>query len=99
MKNHLWALREETKCWKVFNALKLQCFSIIRDLFSNAYKILWSSLFKRVFLSAYNLGQNICRLFQFLTQSVFTTSKAELDYYQHRVNVRVASRVAERFKS
>ena len=40
MKNHLWALREETKCWKVFNALKLQCFSIIRDLFSNAYKIL-----------------------------------------------------------
>ena len=40
MKNHLWAQREETKCWKVFNTLKLQCFSIIRDLFSNAYKIL-----------------------------------------------------------
>ena len=46
----------------------------------------------------YNLGQNICRLFHFLAQFVFPTSKTELDYYHHRVNARVPSRVAERLK-
>ena len=44
-------------------------------------------------------GQNICRLSHFLAQFVFITSETELDYYHHRVNVRVASRVAERLKS
>ena len=44
-------------------------------------------------------GQNICRLSHFLAQFVFSTSETELDYYHHRVNVRVASRVAERLKS
>ena len=43
--------------------------------------------------------QNICRLFQFLTQFVFTTSETELDYYNQKVNVRVASRVAEQRKT
>ena len=37
----------------------------------------------------YNLGQNICRLFHFLAQFVFTTSETELNYYHHRVNVQV----------
>ena len=50
-------------------------------------------IFKNFF---YNLGQNIFRLFHFLTQFVFTTRKTELDYYHHRANVRVASRVTER---
>ena len=45
-----------------------------------------------------NLGQNICRLFNFLAQFVFTTSETEVDYYHQKVNVRFASRVAERLK-
>ena len=45
-----------------------------------------------------NLGQSICKLFHFLAQFFFTTSEAELDYYQPKVNVRVVSRVAERLK-
>ena len=47
----------------------------------------------------HNLGQNICRLFHILAQFILTTNETELDYYHHRVNVRVASRVAERLKS
>ena len=46
----------------------------------------------------YNLGQNICRLFPFLAEFVLSTSETELDYYQQKVNVRVASRMAEQFK-
>ena len=42
----------------------------------------------------YDLGQNICRLFNFLAQFVFTTSETGLDYYDHKVNVMVASQVA-----
>ena len=46
----------------------------------------------------HNLAQNICRLFHFLAQFLFTTSKAELDYYHQKINVRVTSQVAERFR-
>ena len=46
----------------------------------------------------YNLGQNIYGLFYFLSQLVFTTSETKLAYYHQKVNVRVASRVAERLK-
>ena len=35
----------------------------------------------------------------FLAQFLFTTSEIEIDYYHHRVIVRVATRVAERFKT
>ena len=45
-----------------------------------------------------NLGQNICRL-HFLAQFVLITSETELNYYHQKVNVRVASRVAERLKT
>ena len=41
----------------------------------------------------YNLGQNICRLFLFLAQFVFTTSETELYYYHQKVNVGVAERL------
>ena len=37
-----------------------------------------------------NLEQNICRLFYFLTQFVFTTIETELNYYHQKLNVRVA---------
>ena len=47
----------------------------------------------------YNLGQNICGLFDFLAQLVFTTSETKLDYLHQKVNVRVASRVAVRLKT
>ena len=38
-------------------------------------------------------------LFHFLAQFLFTKSEMELDYYHHRVNVRVAEQVAERLKT
>ena len=47
----------------------------------------------------YNLGQNICRLFHFLAQLLFTTSETELDYYHHKANVWLVSRVVERLKT
>ena len=44
--------------------------------------------------------ENICRLFDvLLAQFLFTTSEMVLDYYQQKVNVWVASRVAEQFKT
>ena len=44
----------------------------------------------------YNLGQNICLLFHFLAQFLFTTSETELDYYHQKVNVLgVISRIVE----
>ena len=49
-------------------------------------------------LTIYNLGQNICRLFHFLARFLFTTSDTELDYYQNKTSVRVASGVPERLK-
>ena len=45
-----------------------------------------------------NLLQNICRLFHFLAQFFFT-SETELDYDHHKLNVRVASKVAESIKT
>ena len=45
-----------------------------------------------------NLLQNICRLFDFLAKFSFT-SQTELDYDHHKLNVRVASQVAERIKN
>ena len=46
-----------------------------------------------------NLAQNICRLFHFLAQFLFTASETKLDYYRQRENVEVASRVAEYLKT
>ena len=49
--------------------------------------------------NTYNLKQNIQRLFHFLAQFVFTTNETEVDYYHQKVNVRVASRIAEQVKT
>ena len=46
-----------------------------------------------------NLEQNICRLFHVLAQFLLTASETELDYYHQEMNIRVASRVTERFKT
>ena len=53
--------------------------------------------FSRIFkvVCSGNLGQNICRIFHFLAQFSFTASESALDYYQHKVKVRFALRVAE----
>ena len=50
-------------------------------------------------IQIHNLGQNICRFFHFLTQFLFTTGKARLDYYHEKVNVQAAKRIAERLKT
>ena len=42
------------------------------------------------------LGQNICRIFHILAQSLFTISETGLDYYHQKMNVRVPKRVAKR---
>ena len=47
----------------------------------------------------YNLGKNICGIFYFLTKFSFTTNKTEIDYYHQRVNIPIASQVAERLKT
>ena len=41
---------------------------------------------------------NLCRLFHFLAQFLFTTSDTELDYYHKKNSVGVASRVSEQLK-
>ena len=46
-----------------------------------------------------NLGRNICRRSHFFAQFLFTTSETELNYCHQKVNVRVASQVAERLKT
>ena len=46
-----------------------------------------------------NLRQNICRHFNILAKFLFTTSETKLDYYHQKVNVQIASRVAERRKT
>ena len=48
---------------------------------------------KRKFLD--NYWQNICRLFHDNALFPVTTRKLELDYYQQKVNVKVASRLTE----
>ena len=48
---------------------------------------------------AWNLGQNILRLFHFLVQFFFTTSETEIDYYYQKVHVQVALRVVKRLKT
>ena len=47
----------------------------------------------------YNLGHNILELCNFLVQIRLTTSKAKRDMYCSRLDIRVASRVAERLKT
>ena len=46
----------------------------------------------------YNLGHNILELYSVLIQTRFTTSKTKLDIQYSKLDIRVASRVAERLK-
>ena len=66
------------------------------------YYLHWATVLyhaKFVFLSYYNLAQNICRRFDSLAQILSTESETELNYYHEKVSVRVATRVAERLKT
>ena len=48
----------------------------------------------------YNHLKNICRLFHILPQqSSLNITERELDYYHQKVNIQVASRVAEQLKT
>ena len=51
----------------------------------------WTKKLKGKFTE--NHGQNICRLFHFLEQIVYTTSETELGYYHQEKTVQVASGV------
>lgn len=44
----------------------------------------------------HNLRQNVCRLFYGEAEHLFPKSEKKLDYYHQKMNVRVASLVAER---
>ena len=44
-----------------------------------------------------SLGQNTSRFLYFLAQFLFTTSETGLDFYDRKVNVRIALRVSEQF--
>ena len=52
----------------------------------------------KIFLRFCNLGQNISRLFHVLALFLFTTSEMALDYYNKKVNARVALRFTEQQK-
>ena len=54
---------------------------------------------KNHFLNIYNLGHNILELYNVLVQIRLTTSKTKRDIYYSKHSTRVASRVAERFKT
>ena len=69
----------------------LSCLSDMADKKRNIANSFWNT--------SYNLEQNTCRLFHFLVQFVFTTSETELDYYHQKVNIPVASQVAEQLKT
>ena len=53
------------------------------------FKCMFEQKLKRKFTE--NHGQNICRLFHFLAQTLYTTSEIELGYYHQEKNVQVAS--------
>ena len=83
------------------NVSELLCFTktlydIYQINFTKKLKVMLSWI---QFLVSHKLGQNICRLFHFLGQVSFTISETELDYYQQKVNVQIASRVVERLKN
>ena len=85
---YLFTVHRFTKFFKI-NVLSLSFYSKISNMKKQKINI-WTT---------FNLRQNICRLFHFLAQFVFTTSERELDYYHEKVHVGVASQVAERLKT
>lgn len=70
----------------------------IQIMFCCVTKVLDLEVFvylKRNFI-CYNLVDNICELFYVLMQFPFTAIEMGLDYYHHKINIGVASRVAKR---
>ena len=54
---------------------------------------------EKMILAFYNLGHNILELYNFLVQTQLTTSKTKRDIYYSKLDIRVASGVAERLKT
>ena len=54
---------------------------------------------EKMILAFYNLGHNILELYNVLVQTQLTTSKTKRDIYYSKLDIRVASGVAERLKT
>ena len=54
---------------------------------------------EKMILAFYNLGHNILYLYNVLVQIQLTTSKTKRDIYYSKLDIRVASGVAERLKT
>ena len=54
---------------------------------------------EKMILAFYNLGHNILELYNVLVQTQLTTSKTKRDIYYSKLDMRVASGVAERLKT
>ena len=54
---------------------------------------------EKMILVFYNLGHNILELYNVLVQIQLTTSKTKRDIYYSKLDIRVASGVAERLKT
>ena len=54
---------------------------------------------EKMILAFYNLGHNILELYNVLVQIQLTTSKTIRDIYYSKLDIRVASGVAERLKT
>ena len=54
---------------------------------------------EKMILAFYNLGHNILELYNVLVQIQLTTSKTKRDIYYSKLDIRVASGVAERLKT
>ena len=78
----------------LWNGLCISC-TVSKD-YSNSWKETSRPPVSRCnIFTNYNLGQNICILFHALEKVYFITSETRPDYFHQRMNVRVASRVAE----
>ena len=54
---------------------------------------------EKMILAFCNLGHNILELYNVLVQTQLTTSKTKRDIYYSKLDIRVASGVAERLKT
>ena len=78
-------MNKNTALWLISHT-----FKIVKKRLRISEGYIFQFYSKEVF-KIFNIGQNICRLFHLLEQFLFTTSETELDYYQQKVNVQVAS--------
>ena len=89
--------KRHSNCSRAVFMKRFYFFILKTDHFWSLHVISKKWTLKRKFSDS--LGKCIYRLFQVLAQFIFTTSETELDYHDQKVNVRVASWVAEWLKT